>query len=543
MASKSTAGSHALRNAFHATRSTFLNPIIIKEMRGQMRGSRAFWILTGYLLALGLLAYGLYRITVANANNRFGPGSFPQSAFIGETLFIGLAFLELVFVCLITPALTAGAISGEDERRTYELLLATPLRPASILWGKMVASLTYVQLLILAAIPLFSVVFLFGGVALRDAVQTIGLLVLVAITYGTLGLFFSALTRRTGRATVLSYLIVLTLIFGSAFAWMVAGALGGRAPPREMLYLNPISAMASAILTPEALEGVYGMGPIVVLLLMMSGGTDVLGLAAASTPGRPVWQYTVALYLVATVILYLLTTQLVKPVRRWRVGWQGLIGAVLVATLMVFGLLFVFGTDRGSTGWGAPSTPTPFFPLGVPGPNVVEQVVVERVVVEPTMVPPPPPAPTMIPAESQIPTPTPAPTPTPVPFDVSEHEAVIQDYLAGHTLPEGETVFCDLSILESTSGHVNSQVYAWAYCRAFRVVDGQLAPGLSISAPVILDLYWTPDLGWQVGGHWYGDIRDMFPPDVQQRLLEAPYDQAAGEERLQEQARQALLGE
>ena len=36
-----------------------INPIIVKEIRGQMRGPRAFWVLTAYLLGLALFTYGL----------------------------------------------------------------------------------------------------------------------------------------------------------------------------------------------------------------------------------------------------------------------------------------------------------------------------------------------------------------------------------------------------------------------------------------------------------------------------------------------------
>jgi ABC-2 type transport system permease protein len=524
---------HASRFIHHVSRFTFqLNPIIIKEMRGQMRGSRAFWTLTGYLVGLGLLAYGLYRVTLASVNQRFGPGAPPQSAFIGQTLFSGLALLEMLFVCFVTPALTAGAISGEVERRTYDTLLVTPLRSANVLWGKIVASLIYVQLLILAAIPLSSVVFLFGGVALRDVIQVIGLLALTAVTYGVLGLFFSALTRRTSQATVWSYLVVLIIMFGSILTWTITRAIVGRTPPRELLYLSPISALVSAIVTPEMLGYIYQVGPAMNLLLLLGGGAEVLGITstpvAAAT--RPLWQYTVALYLAATAVLYLLTTQLVKPVRRWRIGWAGLAGLLSIVALLAGGLWFVFGTIHGSTGWRGLPQPTPPFPPGV----IVERVVVEQVV--PDVDVPPPPVPTPTPWVS------PPPTPTPVPFDVREHEATLQDHLEQNVFPEGETTFCDLDIRESRDEVVDVRVFLWAYCRAFTLADGELVPGLGISAPVNIGMYWAPDQGWQIGGHWLGNLRDVFPPEVQERLLESPYDEAAGEERVLERARRILLG-
>jgi len=520
-----------LRNTKYAIR--IINPIIVKELRTHMRGSRAFAILTGYLLILGLLAYGLYRITLASVQQGYGPGMTSQSAHIGQTLFIGLAFLELLSVCFITPALTAGVISGEIERRTYDMLLATPLRPASILWGKMVASLTYVNLLIMAAIPLSSVVFLFGGVALRDVIQAIGLLALTAITYGTLGLFFSALTRRTGRAMVLSYLTVLFLALGSAFIWAVTGAVTNQMPPREIMYVNPLSALASAIVSPGASSGFYG-GMSYELLYLLSGGPDMMSLSSSKMPmsatplGRPLWQYTTAIYLALTVVCYLLTTQLVKPVRRWRIGWRGWIGLLIVLAMLAAGSLVVFGTDWGSTGWREPPTPTP------PPFPIVEKVVVEQVVMpEPTEAPVPP-----VP-----PPPTPVPTPAPVPFSASEHQAALENYLAQELLPEGETGFCDLDILWTRDSADNADIIGWIYCRTFRVTDGELIPGVGASTLAHVPMYWTPDQEWQIGGASFGSMRALAPPEVQQQLLDNPYDEAAGEERLRERARQELLGE
>src|SRR5512139_2654592 len=95
------------------------NPIIIKELRSRMRGVRAFATLTGALLLLGIFSYALYRMVIVAS--RFS--STPLSPQIGQALFAGLAFLELIIVAAITPSVTAGAISGEHEKQTYEMLL------------------------------------------------------------------------------------------------------------------------------------------------------------------------------------------------------------------------------------------------------------------------------------------------------------------------------------------------------------------------------------------------------------------------------------
>jgi ABC-2 type transport system permease protein len=134
------------------------NPIIVKELRSRMRDTRAFATLTAMLLLLGGSSYLLYRLAITTSSY----SSIPLSPQIGQTLFLALAFLELMVICAIAPAVTAGAISSEQEKLTYEMLMATPLHPASILWGKLVSALSYVFLLIFAAIPMASLIFIFG---------------------------------------------------------------------------------------------------------------------------------------------------------------------------------------------------------------------------------------------------------------------------------------------------------------------------------------------------------------------------------------------
>ncbi len=100
-----------------------LNPIIVKELRSRMRGARAFAILTGSLVLMGAVGYALYRMTLASTQYTSSPIS-PQ---VGQMLFTGLAFMELMIIAAITPSITAGEISGEKEKQTYEMLLTTPL--------------------------------------------------------------------------------------------------------------------------------------------------------------------------------------------------------------------------------------------------------------------------------------------------------------------------------------------------------------------------------------------------------------------------------
>src|SRR3712207_2394025 len=128
-------------------RTLTLNPIIVKELRSRMRGGRTYAILSIFLIGLAVVCYAVLGVYQAQAR----AGTQVISAHVGKGLFAALALAETLLVTFLTPAVTAGAISSEREQLTYDLLVATPLRPGRILSGKLVATLSYVLLLIFTA--------------------------------------------------------------------------------------------------------------------------------------------------------------------------------------------------------------------------------------------------------------------------------------------------------------------------------------------------------------------------------------------------------
>jgi len=286
------------------------NPIIVKELRSRMRGPRAFILLTTSLLLMSGISYLLYKITLINVRYSGMPAS-PQ---VGQSLFAGLIFMEMVMICAITPAITAGSISGEKEKQTYEMLLATPLPTASILWGKLVSALSYVFVLLFAAVPLASLIFMFGGVTVWDMVKALVILIVTAILVGVIGLFCSALLGRTGRATVVSYAIVLGLTFAFPFASMAAQVFNNTTMARWLMAPSPLAALFSALSSIFNSSGGSALFSLIGWLFYsaISYQYDVTAIP------RPIYHYSLPFFALLTVLLYVIACRLVLPVRRWK---------------------------------------------------------------------------------------------------------------------------------------------------------------------------------------------------------------------------------
>ncbi len=186
-----------------------VNPVMLKELRGRMRGMRAFAVMTVYLALMSGFAALLYLIygSITRTSGSSAAGE------IGRILFLGIVGIELLLIIFIAPAFTAGAITGERERQTYDLLRTTLLATPSFVIGKLESALGYILLLLLAGIPLQSIAFLFGGVSETEVILSFIILMVTAIALGTVGIYFSAAMPRTLTASIRAYGAILVAMF------------------------------------------------------------------------------------------------------------------------------------------------------------------------------------------------------------------------------------------------------------------------------------------------------------------------------------------
>ena len=239
----------------------------VKELRGRMRGRRAFAIITIYLVLLGGFALMAERLFEANAVNGFGGTSAFASAQIGQGIFAALLMLMTLQVVFLAASSTAGSISLEREKQTLELLIATPISSLAIVLGKLLSALVYVFLLIAASIPLMAVVFVYGGVGPEDVLRGYIVLVAVALGLGSFGLLCSSLVKRTTAATAITIFGVLAVTIGTIFVlgfWQAIGrfdengnreGLFGIRSPAILAYLNPFVAQADVMCGTESTFG------------------------------------------------------------------------------------------------------------------------------------------------------------------------------------------------------------------------------------------------------------------------------------------------
>lgn len=184
-----------------------INPILASSARRRMRSLRTPILITLYgamILASGLgMAFGAFTSSTLSI--------FAMRE--GVTAYAAMLAIQFAMILLITPAMTAGSIAGERERQTLDMLLVTNTGSLRIVAGKLLESLGYIALLLVAALPTMCLTLITGGVTLADVLTGALFLLVTAFAALSVGVFASAVFRRTVMAYLLVFLIgVVTLL-------------------------------------------------------------------------------------------------------------------------------------------------------------------------------------------------------------------------------------------------------------------------------------------------------------------------------------------
>jgi len=191
-------------------RLTWRNPVTLKELRVGLRERRIFVLQVLYLFVLLSFSLMLLPELFQNRNSE-------QLTEAGKAFFLILFWIQLLMLIFTAPALTCGSLSGERERHSLDMVLASRLSSAELVTGKLGFAVYCLALLLFSALPLASICFFLGGVSLSEALASYLELFLFGMIAASIGLFSSAREHRSNYSTVQSYLMVLLACFGLPF--------------------------------------------------------------------------------------------------------------------------------------------------------------------------------------------------------------------------------------------------------------------------------------------------------------------------------------
>lgn len=236
------------------------NPVLIKEVKLRFRSLKSFTGILFYLVAMSIFVFGFIFLATSFSGN----GYFrPDESF---ALFSMMTYIQLGLIVFITPALTAGTISTEREKQTLNILLTTSQTSFQIIFGKMTSSIAFLLLMIVSGLPIYSLVFLYGGVSPVQLLIIFLFYFLTLLAIGSIGVMFSTLIRKTIVSIIMTYGVMIFLVAVTGFFMVISlqisqmGTAAASFSPLTYLWasLNPAIVMFT-LLQPGFADEIQAM--------------------------------------------------------------------------------------------------------------------------------------------------------------------------------------------------------------------------------------------------------------------------------------------
>jgi ABC-type transport system involved in multi-copper enzyme maturation permease subunit len=188
-------------------------PVLFYELIRVTRQRRTIAARAVYALLLGILFGFNYFVLIDEYGvNQERILPLHAQAELATNFFYTYSITQFVLVSFLTPALIAGSIAEEKERKTLEFLLATDLRNREIVFGKLAARVGSVMLFLASGLPVLSLVQFFGGIDPDQLLAVFAATVVAVLSLAALSILCSVNHRRALHAIVFAYFVAFSYI-------------------------------------------------------------------------------------------------------------------------------------------------------------------------------------------------------------------------------------------------------------------------------------------------------------------------------------------
>jgi len=188
-----------------------------------------FWFIAGLFLVMILLGqYGILEYVKFLDSQRQQLG-VPVPPIDVPAEFIQ-AFLDRLgwLLLFILPVLSMGLYAEERKRGTLELLATSPVTNWAVAVGKLLGVLTFFTTLVLPLLLFEAIAISSSNPPMPATIPILGHLglILLAAAILSLGMFISSLTDSTILSAVLTFALILLLLFVDVIAKSIGGPIG-----------------------------------------------------------------------------------------------------------------------------------------------------------------------------------------------------------------------------------------------------------------------------------------------------------------------------
>lgn len=250
-----------------------VGPVFTREIVTAPRRARLYLARAAYASALLILLTTAWQVLAGTQEVR----NLGDLARFGAGVFQILAPLQLAVTTFFAALSAASAVAAEKDRQTLTLLLLTHLSNAELVLGKLLASMLNVFSFIVAALPIFMLLALLGGVSFEQIARVFAVTLASALVAGSLGSTLALWREKTFQSLAMT---ALALVLWLAACEAVARAALARG---DLTWLalatgaSPWRALLEATRPyPEPWPNLGAAGNPVWLFLIVSGGLTLL---------------------------------------------------------------------------------------------------------------------------------------------------------------------------------------------------------------------------------------------------------------------------
>lgn len=186
-----------------------INPILIKELKVRARSIHIpiFVMVYNAVLAFIGIFMLISSIDMLDINGQLNYGQM-------NDMFLVNGLFQCVTIILVTISVSATSFSGEKERGTLDLLLMTPVSTMEVVNGKLLSCVLTAFLFAFSSLPILLLGTIHGGTDLSDVLYLEIVLLILAFSVSTRGIFWSVLFDKTSVAVIFSLVTEVIFLIG-----------------------------------------------------------------------------------------------------------------------------------------------------------------------------------------------------------------------------------------------------------------------------------------------------------------------------------------
>lgn len=186
-----------------------INPILIKELKVRARSTHIPIFVMVYNAVLAVV--GIFMLMSSmDILKKSGQMDFGQM----NDMFLVIGVIQCIMVVLVTLTISASSFSGEKERGTLDLLLMTPVSTLEVVNGKLLSCVLTVCIFAFSSLPIMLLGTIYGGTDLTHVFYLLIVLLILAFSVSTRGIFWSILFDKTSVAMIFALLTEMVFFIG-----------------------------------------------------------------------------------------------------------------------------------------------------------------------------------------------------------------------------------------------------------------------------------------------------------------------------------------